>query len=57
MHWGSVSEFIAMGGYALYVWGSYLVTAVVICVEVTLLVRRGRTLRARAGRTAGAGSD
>jgi len=57
MQWGSVSEFFAMGGYALYVWGSYLVTAVVIAVEVATLVRRGRTLRARAGRIAGPESD
>ncbi|HWH46226.1 MAG TPA: heme exporter protein CcmD [Burkholderiales bacterium] len=57
MHWGSAAEFLAMGGYALYVWGSYLVTALVICVEVAVLVRRGRTLRARAGRIAGPGSD
>ena len=53
MHWGSASEFFAMGGYALYVWGSYLLTAIVIVVEVTVLVRRGRTLRGRAGRIAG----
>jgi heme exporter protein D len=57
MQWGSVSEFFAIGGYALYVWGSYLVTAVVIVVEVAVLVRRGRTLRARAGRIAGPESD
>jgi len=57
MQWGSVSEFFAMGGYALYVWGSFLVTAVVIAVEVATLVRRGRTLRARAGRMAGPESD
>jgi len=57
MQWGSVSEFLAMGGYALYVWGSYLVTAVVIGLEVATLVRHGRTLRARAGRIAGPESD
>lgn len=28
MHWNSASEFFAMGGYGLYVWGSYAVTAV-----------------------------
>ena len=57
MQWGSVSEFFTMGGYALYVWGSYLVTAVVIAAEIAVLVRRGRTLRALAGRTAGPESD
>ena len=53
MHWGSVSEFIAMGGYALYVWGAYFVTAIVIVMEVMALLRRGRTLRAGAGPIAG----
>ena len=57
MQWGSISEFFAMGGYALYVWGSYFVTAVVLTVEVVTLVRHGRTLRARAGRIAGPESD
>ena len=57
MHWGSAADFFAMGGHALYVWGSYLVTAVVIAAEASTLVRRGRTLRARAGRNAGPDSD
>jgi len=46
MNWSSFDAFIAMGGYGLYVWGSYLVTAAVIAIEVALLVaRRRRTLR------------
>ena len=57
MQWGSVSEFLAMGGYGLYVWGAYAVTAVVIAAEVVILKRRGRTLRARAGRSLDAQSD
>ena len=40
MQWGSVSEFFAMGGYGLYVWGSYGVTALVLLLEVVLVVRR-----------------
>jgi heme exporter protein D len=51
MQWGSASEFFAMGGYALYVWGSYAVTAALIAVEVVALVRRERTLRASVGRS------
>jgi heme exporter protein D len=27
MQWGSVENFLAMGGYGFYVWGSYLVCA------------------------------
>ena len=57
MQWGSVSEFLAMGGYGLYVWGAYAVTAVVIAAEVVILKRRGRTLRTRAGRSSHAQSE
>ncbi len=41
MQWNSVSEFFAMGGYALYVWGSFGVTAAVMLIE-SLLIRRQR---------------
>ena len=37
-----MSEFLAMGGYAWYVWGSYGVTAVVLILEVIALRRRAR---------------
>jgi heme exporter protein D len=43
MQWGSVSEFFAMGGYGLYVWGSYVVAAVGLGAEVLLVRRRART--------------
>ena len=42
MNWASGSEFFAMGGYALYVWGSYAVTAGLITVEIILLIKRRR---------------
>ena len=45
MNWGSVGAFLAMGGYAGFVWGSYGVTALCIALEVALLVARGRRLR------------
>lgn len=45
-----MTDFLAMGGYAFYVWGSYGVTALVLLVEVWLLRRRRRTLLRRAGR-------
>ena len=44
MSWGSVSAFLAMGGYAGFVWGSYGVTALCITFEVTLLIARQRRL-------------
>jgi len=31
-----------MGGYAFYVWGSYLLTFIVLAVEVGTLVQRAR---------------
>lgn len=37
MHWNSWSEFLHMGGYAFYVWGSYGVTAALIVGEILLL--------------------
>ena len=47
MNWGSLTEFMAMKGYGLYVWGSYGVTALVMLVE-PWLVRR-HLQRARRG--------
>ncbi len=34
MRWESWSQFWAMGGYAMYVWGSVGVTALLLAVEV-----------------------
>ena len=42
MNWGSFGNFAHMGGYAFYVWGSYLVAAVCVAGEVILLARRAR---------------
>jgi heme exporter protein D len=57
MNWGSWEKFLAMGGYAFYVWGSYLVTLGLILAEVVLLgVRKRATLgRLRARGTLGQG--
>lgn len=55
MYWNSAADFFSMGGYGLYVWGSYAVTAVLIGAELAILVRRGRTLRRAAGRRPGPG--
>jgi len=59
MNWGSLANFLEMGGYAGYVWGAYCVTAVLIIVEIgALRARRRRTLRevaqrARSGKVEG----
>ena len=53
MNWSSWSEFVAMGGYGLYVWGSFGVSAVVIVGEVLALRARRKALR-QAARDEGA---
>ncbi len=40
MNWGSFSEFLAMGGYGLYVWGSFGVTVLLLALELALLLAR-----------------
>jgi heme exporter protein D len=42
MHWNSFEEFIHMGGYGLYVWGSYGVTLLVLAAESHLAAARQR---------------
>lgn len=43
MQWNSLGEFLAMGGYGLYVWTSFGVTALCMAVEVASIRRRYRT--------------
>jgi len=50
MNWVSWSDFFAMGGYALYVWGSYAVTAGLIVMEIILLRSRSRAAVEQLGR-------
>lgn len=42
MQWGSLENFLAMGGYGFFVWGSYLVCAGVIVAEIWALRHRRR---------------
>ena len=44
MNW---SKFFSMGGYAVYVWGSYGVTFVLLGAEVLMLLKRKRDLASR----------
>lgn len=37
MNWSSLAEFLAMGGYGQYVWGSVGVVALLLCAEVAQL--------------------
>jgi heme exporter protein D len=42
MQWDGWSDFLAMGGYGLYVWGSYGVTLVLMVLEIAAVRRRQR---------------
>lgn len=45
MIWNSAAEFWAMGGYGLYVWGSFGVTALCMVVEMMWVkLARGQAL-------------
>ena len=53
MHWHNLEHFLAMGGYAFYVWGAVGACAVAMVAEPLLLRRRRRqivrSLRQRRG--------
>jgi heme exporter protein D len=42
MNWGSWDNFWMMGGYGLYVWGSYVATLALIVAEIAMLQLRRR---------------
>ncbi|HXZ97505.1 MAG TPA: heme exporter protein CcmD [Burkholderiales bacterium] len=44
MNWASWRDFFAMGGYALYVWGSYGVVIGLLAMEIVLLILRKRSI-------------
>jgi heme exporter protein D len=50
MNWASFDQFLHMGGYGLYVWGSYGATVLLMSAEA-LLVRHRHRLAFRAART------
>ena len=53
MNWNSPSEFFAMGGSGLYVWGSYAMVVACMLIEPWLAARRHRRgLQERADRHA-----
>ncbi|MCY7309125.1 MAG: heme exporter protein CcmD [Rhodoferax sp.] len=45
MMWANGSQFFAMGGYGLYVWGSIGMCVLAVVVELGALVLRRRALR------------
>lgn len=46
MQWNSLGEFLAMGGYGMYVWPSFGVTACCMAWEILALRRRQTAARA-----------
>jgi heme exporter protein D len=40
MYWGNWQDFFAMGGYALYVWGSFGLSALLVSWEVWTVRQR-----------------
>ena len=44
MYWNSLSDFLAMGNHGLYVWGSFIVMAIVMILEPVVLVRSRKHL-------------
>ncbi len=48
-----MNEFLAMGGYGFFVWGSYGVTAAVLVIEFLFLRARRRAAMAMATTTGG----
>ena len=47
MYWNSFADFLAMGKHGVYVWGSFVVMALVKIVEPILIVRSRRQLAER----------
>jgi heme exporter protein D len=47
IHWNSFSDFLAMGGYGLYVWGSFGVTALIMAIEPIVVARNRKITVAR----------
>ncbi|GIX26493.1 heme exporter protein CcmD [Pelomicrobium sp. G1] len=45
MSWGSLENFLAMGGYGFYVWGAYAISLLTLAIEVAAVVHRRRALR------------
>ena len=47
IYWKSFSDFLAMGGYGLYVWGSFGLTALIMIAEPIAVMRSRKTTLAR----------
>ena len=57
MQWNSLQEFLNMGGYALYVWGSFGATLLAMLVEPVLIHKRRLEIQRILRRTRDAEGD
>jgi heme exporter protein D len=46
IYWNSLSDFLQMGGYGPFVWGSFAVTALVFAIEIRQIRRQRRLTEA-----------
>lgn len=44
MHFDSLSDFLAMGGYSTYVWSAFGITFLSMFILLMLSIKRGKTL-------------
>ena len=47
IHWNSLADFLAMGGYGFYVWGSFGATALIMAIEPIVVARHRKNTIAR----------
>ena len=47
IYWNSFADFLHMGGYGLYVWGSFGLTALIMAVEPVVVARQQKSTIAR----------
>ena len=47
IYWNSLADFLAMGGYGFYVWGSFGATAALMILEPVFVARQRKATIAR----------
>ena len=47
IYWNSFADFLAMGGYGFYVWGSFGVTALIMAIEPIMVMHNRKSTMAR----------
>ena len=50
IYWNSFGDFLHMGGYGVYVWGSFGVTALIMLVEPIVVARNRKNTISRLNR-------